>query len=210
MVRLPSPGGDAGEWGEILNSFLLTAHNDDGTLKDNSVTASQIAPNAVTSMSLAVSGGSDGDVLTKDSSQTSGVSWQSSTVPDATSASKGMVQLAGDLAGTAEAPTVPALTTKANTADLATVATSGSYTDLINTPQSSGFDYIGSTIPPSVQNTVSSTATFSETFMRGVIGTQPGAGNTDYDNTIGDTGDTGGNVSVVFDANGLYGQCARF
>jgi hypothetical protein len=34
MSRLPSPGGDAGQWGTILNDFLSVAHNTDGTLKD--------------------------------------------------------------------------------------------------------------------------------------------------------------------------------
>lgn len=38
------------------------------------------------------------------------------STPDATTTSKGIVQLAGDLAGTATAPTVPALTSKAATA----------------------------------------------------------------------------------------------
>jgi len=33
MARLPNPGGDSDEWGDILNSFLGVAHNDDGTLK---------------------------------------------------------------------------------------------------------------------------------------------------------------------------------
>lgn len=33
MARLPQPGGDQGEWGRILNEFLRTAHNDDGSLK---------------------------------------------------------------------------------------------------------------------------------------------------------------------------------
>ena len=37
-----------------------------------------------------------------------------SGVPDATTSAKGKVQLAGDLAGTADAPTVPGLATKAN------------------------------------------------------------------------------------------------
>lgn len=31
--RLPNPGGDDGEWGDILNEFLLVAHGDDGGLK---------------------------------------------------------------------------------------------------------------------------------------------------------------------------------
>lgn len=33
MSRLPKPGGDYEVWGEILNDFLLRAHNSDGTLK---------------------------------------------------------------------------------------------------------------------------------------------------------------------------------
>lgn len=33
MARLPEPGGDAGNWGEILNDFLRQEHNDDGSLK---------------------------------------------------------------------------------------------------------------------------------------------------------------------------------
>lgn len=34
MPRLPLPGGDAGNWGEILNDFLEVEHDADGTLKD--------------------------------------------------------------------------------------------------------------------------------------------------------------------------------
>ena len=33
MSRLPQPGQDAGTWGDILNDFLLTAHNVDGSLR---------------------------------------------------------------------------------------------------------------------------------------------------------------------------------
>lgn len=33
MARLPTPGGDDGTWGDILNEFLEVSHNDDGTLK---------------------------------------------------------------------------------------------------------------------------------------------------------------------------------
>lgn len=36
MVRLPMPGGDADQWGTILNDFLLQEHNVDGTLKARS------------------------------------------------------------------------------------------------------------------------------------------------------------------------------
>jgi len=33
MARLPIPGSDDGEWGTILNEFLLVAHHEDGTLR---------------------------------------------------------------------------------------------------------------------------------------------------------------------------------
>ena len=33
MARLPNPGGDTGNWGNVLNEFLNVSHNTDGTLK---------------------------------------------------------------------------------------------------------------------------------------------------------------------------------
>ena len=36
-VRLPTPGGDDGSWGDILNSFLDVSHNSDGTLQSVAV-----------------------------------------------------------------------------------------------------------------------------------------------------------------------------
>ncbi|USN96731.1 MAG: hypothetical protein H6797_00830 [Candidatus Nomurabacteria bacterium] len=53
MARLPTPGGDSGNWGTILNTFLSQVHASDGTLKTDSVTSDAIAPNAVTSSALA-------------------------------------------------------------------------------------------------------------------------------------------------------------
>lgn len=34
MARLPQVGGDSGDWGTILNEFLVESHNADGTLKN--------------------------------------------------------------------------------------------------------------------------------------------------------------------------------
>jgi len=34
MARLPTPGGDSGNWGTILNEFLEVSHQSDGTLKN--------------------------------------------------------------------------------------------------------------------------------------------------------------------------------
>lgn len=39
MSRLPTPGGDSGVWGSILNDFLTVAHNSDGSLKPSALTA---------------------------------------------------------------------------------------------------------------------------------------------------------------------------
>lgn len=52
MSRLPTPGSDAGTWGQILNDYLLTAHNSDGTLKDNIVDASVIANGSISEANL--------------------------------------------------------------------------------------------------------------------------------------------------------------
>lgn len=53
MARLPQPGGDDGDWGNILNNYLSQALKPDGTIKDNSISANTIAPNAVTSTKIA-------------------------------------------------------------------------------------------------------------------------------------------------------------
>ena len=49
--RLPQPGGDSGNWGQILNDFLRVEHNDNGTLKDASV-ASIVANGPSTTAAL--------------------------------------------------------------------------------------------------------------------------------------------------------------
>ena len=53
MARLPQPGGDSGNWGQILNEFLTQTHKDDGTLKAGVVQASHIATDAVTATQIA-------------------------------------------------------------------------------------------------------------------------------------------------------------
>ncbi|GEM_PF-1847151 len=40
MSRLPTPGSDDGNWGDILNDFLTVSHNSDGTLKTSAVNSS--------------------------------------------------------------------------------------------------------------------------------------------------------------------------
>jgi hypothetical protein len=68
---------------------------------------------------------SNGQTLTATS--TTAASWSTpASAPDATTTNKGIVQLAGDLGGTASAPTVPGLTSKAD--DSAVVHKSGTET----------------------------------------------------------------------------------
>lgn len=231
MARLPQPGGDNGNWGDILNDYLATSHNTDGTLKNGSVTSTTLSSSAVktthmqdgnvteakldsavrTKLNSASGGGavasvagktgivtlvkgdvglgnvdntadaakpvstatqtalngkantgdarftdartpSDGSVTTVKlanasvtaaklsagvgaddqilSSTGGNLVWITSTaqgtIADASSSAKGIVQLAGDLAGTAAAPTVPGLASKA--ADNAVVHLSGTET----------------------------------------------------------------------------------
>jgi len=40
--RLPQIGGDQGNWGKILNDYLLVSHNDDGTIKDAAVPVTSV------------------------------------------------------------------------------------------------------------------------------------------------------------------------
>lgn len=60
MPRLPEPGKDAGQWGGILNDFLLQSHSPSGVLKDGSVTGSTIQDGAVTTDKLAELGQANG------------------------------------------------------------------------------------------------------------------------------------------------------
>lgn len=108
MSRLPTPGQDEGQWGDILNDFLAQVHNTDGTIKDN----------AIGIEALNVGTPASNQVL---SYSGSGLTWatpSSAPVPDADATTKGVVQLAGDLGGTSALPTVPGLAGKANAADL--------------------------------------------------------------------------------------------
>ena len=61
MSRLPTPGGDDGNWGQILNDYLLVEHNADGTLKR---TADIDDAKAKADVALPVTGGTlTGDVV---------------------------------------------------------------------------------------------------------------------------------------------------
>ncbi len=113
MARLPQPGADDGTWGDILNEFLEAAHNSDGTLKDTGLVAAKAPKNnpTFTGTVTVPTPSSNSDAATKayvDATVSSGT-------PDADASTKGKIQLAGDLGGTADAPTVPGLANKVST-----------------------------------------------------------------------------------------------
>jgi len=120
MGRLPQPGGDDGTWGQILNDFLSVSLNTDGTVKagvlsganlqNGSIGTTQLADGAVTTAKLGTnSAPSSGQALSYDGANLAWVTpTGSGSVPDASASTKGLVQLAGDLTGTAASPAVAA------------------------------------------------------------------------------------------------------
>lgn len=124
MARLPQVGGDSGSWGEVLNEYLSVSHNTDGTLKSGAVSGGAVQDGSVTIDKLAQENAPmSGQVL---SYSGTGLNWTSvsggGAVPDANATTKGLVQLAGDLSGTAAAPTVPGLAGKEDTVVAGTTA----------------------------------------------------------------------------------------
>jgi len=123
MTRLPIPGSDDGSWGDILNDFLAQAHNTDGTLKASALASKADDSSVVHSSGNETVAGvktfSSAPIVPTPSAPTEvanktyvdNVAGSGST-PDADASTKGKVQLAGDLSGTAAAPTVPGLATK--------------------------------------------------------------------------------------------------
>lgn len=126
MSRLPVPGQDTDIWGDILNDFLSVSHNADGTIKTNALPPTQVPDGSITPSKLsrsyipAADKGIPSGVATLDSSGKVPSSQlpPADSVSDATTSTKGVVQLAGDLGGTAAAPTVPGLANKVNTSSL--------------------------------------------------------------------------------------------
>jgi hypothetical protein len=130
VSRLPVPGQDDGMWGDILNDFLGQALAADGTLKSGSVGTAHLQGGSVTNAKLDVATQTTlATVSSKYTKPASGIpkSDLSSSVqqsldnadaaaagstPDASSSIKGIIQLAGDLGGTAASPTVPGLSAK--------------------------------------------------------------------------------------------------
>lgn len=52
MARLPHPGSDSGQWGDILNEYLSHSHTPEGVLKDGIVGSRQIQDGCVDTSKL--------------------------------------------------------------------------------------------------------------------------------------------------------------
>jgi hypothetical protein len=47
MSRLPQPGSDHGQWGQLLNDYLSVSHDSDGSLKDGSITGAKLVNDTI-------------------------------------------------------------------------------------------------------------------------------------------------------------------
>lgn len=120
MSRLPRPGEDDGVWGDLLNDFLAVSHMDNGTIRVEALPEPQVTDGSITPQKLSISyvettqKGSLNGVATLDNSGHIPVGQMpsGSIASDASTSTKGVVKLAGDLSGTADLPTVPALAAK--------------------------------------------------------------------------------------------------
>ncbi len=119
VSRLPQPGSDAGSWGDILNDYLSQSLKADGSLRDNIVTPAAIAPSAVDGTAIASASIDEGKL---DTAVQAKLNAGASAAADATASSKGIIQLAGDLGGTAATPTIPGLSGKADVAHTHSIA----------------------------------------------------------------------------------------
>ncbi len=137
MARLPVPGGDDGTWGSVLNSYLSVSHNTDGSLANNSVGNGQLKTGAVDNSKIAASASISQSKIANLSTDLASKLSSTRTIntgtgltgggdlsadrtisaTSATSSSLGVIQLAGDLGGSATAPTVPGLSSKISSSE---------------------------------------------------------------------------------------------
>ncbi len=116
--RLPTPGGDDGTWGDILNAYLDVSHNPDGTLIPAAVTAagaynkpgSGIPASDLDASTQGIISSVAGKYV-KPGGGIPASDLDVATQANLTKASTA-VQVGGDIGGTAASPTVPGLTDK--------------------------------------------------------------------------------------------------
>ena len=56
MSRLPIPGSDDGQWGQILNDYLAVTHAGDGSLKDSIISLATLSQEVKDEVNSKVSG----------------------------------------------------------------------------------------------------------------------------------------------------------
>lgn len=118
MARLPVPGSDKGTWGDILNDYLSVSHDPDGTVKPSAITEgggasdSSVVHNTGAETVAGVKTFSSSPIVPAPSSGTDVANktyvdvTAGAGTPDADATTKGKLQLAGDLAGTAASPQI--------------------------------------------------------------------------------------------------------
>jgi len=121
MARLPQPGHDEGVWGNVLNTFLLTAHTTTGDLKDGIVNESKLDSTVIDKLNE--------PATIPDDSITEAKLAPALTATINNKSDIGHQHVIADVTGLQTA-----LDAKAPTASLADVATSGDYGDLANQP----------------------------------------------------------------------------
>jgi hypothetical protein len=186
MSRLPIPGSDDGSWGTLLNDFLGVEHNNDGTLKAAVKTINGLSPSSgAISVGLAslsdvnASGPADSQVLSYNGTTnkwTAATVTSGGTVPDATGGAKGIMQLAGDLAGVSSAAAAPIISNGAitdakvsNTAAIAQSKISGLTAALTAKAPLASPTFTGVVTVPTPSNTTDATTkTYVDTAVSGV------------------------------------------
>ena len=132
MPRLPVPGSDDGTWGSILNDFLSVEINTDGTLKIRTDGTVVHTTGAETIAGVKTFSSSPIVPTPSTNTQAANKSYVDSVAgggaPDATTGSKGIVQLAGDLGGIGTAAAAPIISdgaiTNAKVSNTAAIAKS--------------------------------------------------------------------------------------
>jgi lysophospholipase L1-like esterase len=178
--QLPTPGGDVGTWGSMLNGFLLVAHNSDGTLIGSAVSsagaemtankgaASGYAPlNSSTLVPLANLGSgsaSSSNFLRGDGTWAVPPSGGS----NATTGAPGLVQLAGDLGGTGTSATAPTLANTANVQSVVNTIISSNTTVTSKAPLASPA-FTGTPTAPTQTTGDTSTALATDAFVANTV-----------------------------------------
>lgn len=79
MPRLPIPGGDESQWGNILNEYLQETHDAGGALKTNTVGTAQLRNGSITAEKISGDSPTAGQLLSYDGTA---LAWHTPTAPE--------------------------------------------------------------------------------------------------------------------------------